>query len=284
VPGGLAIVQDDAHFVAVFDPTTGRTSAIPLPEVVDGRRQFDDRRGNKAHKLDLEACVAAPDGTDTLFLALGSGSTPRRERAAVVTGWAAGEPVARVVPLPRLYAALRAERRFSGSEMNVEGAALLGHHLRLFGRGNGAARDDDRPVNATCDLDWAALVAHLHDPAGAPAPAPSAIVQYDLGEIDGVPLGFTDGIRWGDGVLYAAAAEASADAVQDGEVLGSAIGVIDAAGRARWTLVRDADGAPFTAKVEGVLAGDEPGRLLVVVDVDDPDVPSELCVVEIEGA
>jgi hypothetical protein len=81
--------------------------------------------------------------------------------------------------------------------------------------------------------------------------------------------------------VYVAAAEASDDVFEDGAVAGSALGVVDGAG-ARWTPVVDADGAPFLAKVEGV-AFDGAGRLWVVVDQDDPDLPSELCELAIGG-
>jgi hypothetical protein len=110
------------------------------------------------------------------------------------------------------------------------------------------------------------------------------VAQYDLGAIDGVPLTFTDATLWRDGLLYTAAAEASPDAVRDGVVAGSAIGVIDDAGRTRWTPLRDVDGGPFGAKVEGVAPGDDVDALWVVIDVDDPTVPSELCAVRLSDA
>jgi hypothetical protein len=57
---------------------TGAFRPLLLPQGEGGRRQFDDRLGNKAAKLDLEAGVVLPDGR---FVALGSGSTARREHA-----------------------------------------------------------------------------------------------------------------------------------------------------------------------------------------------------------
>lgn len=284
VPGGIALVQDDASFIAVVEPGGRHAHAIPLPTGPGGARQFDDTRGNKADKLDLEACVAVPHAGDTLLLALGSGSTSRRERVALVTGWRDERPRVTVAHVPALYAALREARAFAGSELNVEGAVLVGERLRLFGRGNGAACGDARPVNATCDLAWPALLAHLLDPAHAPPPRPSDIRRYTLGTLAGVALGFTDAARWRGHVLYSATAEDSPDAVRDGRVTGSAIGVLDAAGQARWAPLTDGSGTPFTGKVEGLLAADgDAARLLVVVDADDPGAASELCEVELAG-
>jgi len=285
VAGRIALIQDDSNFVAVVDPRDGRVGAVALPAGEAGRRQFDDLRGNKAFKLDLEACVALEDGGETVLLALGSGSSPRREYVAVVDGWAAGQPSARLVHVPRLYGALRATEAFSGSELNLEGAIHLGGRVRLFARGNGAQRGNVRPANATCDVDGAALLAHVRAPERTAPPLPADIVQYALGTLDGVPLGFTDAAVFGGDVLFAAAAEDSPDATRDGRVTGSVIGVIDAAGRARWVALTEPSGAPARDKVEGVLVAGEPrdGRLFAVVDADDPGAASQLCTVALSG-
>jgi hypothetical protein len=159
--------------------------------------------------------------------------------------------------------------------------------VRLFARGNGAGNALGGAASATCELDAAALVAHLLH--GAPAPALARVTRYDLGAVDdGDRYGFTDATALGhsgdtDAVLYAAAAEASADVVEDGEVGGSALGIIAADGSARWAPVEGEGGGPCAEKVEGV-AFDAGGRLWAVVDQDDPDRPSELWLVELTGA
>ncbi len=75
-----------------------------------------------------------------------------RERVLVGRRLDTAEPSVELVEASSLYAMLRAERRFSGSEMNMEGAALVGNVVRLFNRGNGAARDGTCPWThpATC--------------------------------------------------------------------------------------------------------------------------------------
>jgi uncharacterized protein DUF6910 len=284
VPGGIALIQDDANFIAVVRPGDGRARAIPLPAGKGGLRQFDTRRGNKKYKLDLEACVAIDTDAGTLLLALGSGSKRRREQVVLVRGWEAQRPEVTLVHVPRLYDRLRREEAFAGSELNVEGAIYLGDRLRLFGRGNGEVRDGVRPVNATCDLDWPTLLAHLEAPDHNPPPAPANILRYELGTLGGVPLTFTDGAAWGGSVLYSAAAEASPDATRDGRVTGSAIGIIADAGRTRWTPLREHSGAAFVGKVEGVAAAyGAADRVYAVVDADDPDAASVLCTVELRG-
>lgn len=146
--------------------------------------------------------------------------------------WPGGAPV--LVGAPALYARLRSAAPFAGSELNVEGALVVPHpagpRLRLLNRGNGAPRNGRRPVNATADLDLAALLAHLAAPDAA-APPLLDVTPYALGTLGGLPLGLTDGSRDASGrLLVTMAAEDSPDATRDGRVSGSALGVVDGAG------------------------------------------------------
>jgi hypothetical protein len=100
--------------------------------------------------------------------------------------------------------------------------------MRPSAPGNGARRDGVVPVNATCELDWTDFLAHLLEPDRRPPPVRTSVVRYDLGTMDGVPLGFTDAALWRGGTLYTAAAEDSPDAVRDGRVAGTVVGVVDA--------------------------------------------------------
>ena len=282
----LVVLQDDALFLGLVDLERGSVEAIALPAAPGGVRCFDEGRGNKAAKPDFEACVVHGDR----LLAFGSGSTPARERVLVVGGidrpdWASTPPDVQLIEAHRLYATLRAEPRFAGSELNIEGAVVVGGSLRLFQRGNGAARGDLQPVDATCELDLQDLQHYLEGGRDSDPPQVRRIVQYDLGAVGGVRLTFTDAAALGEDILYLAAAEASPDAVQDGPVAGVALGLIPAAGRPpRWTPLLGQDGSLFSGKAEG-LAPDphSPGTLHLVVDRDDPDAPAELCRVEVEG-
>jgi len=274
INGQIALIQDDASFIALIDVETGRARALPLP-ADDGVRQFHDTRGNKHDKLDLEACVVVDD----TLLAFGSGSLPKRE---VVVGLRLDEgPDVRVVQASALYGALRAETRFAGSQMNIEAAVVIGDQLRLFSRGNGRASETQRAVNASCDVELRQLLAHLEAPDHLPAPTPTNVIVYELGTLEGVPLGITDATTLQTTVIYAAAAESSPNAIDDGAAVGSAIGVLDGSNEPRWAPVTLPSGALFAGKVEGILmAGD---RLIAVIDMDDPEMPSELCTIELRG-
>src|SRR6185295_20206214 len=173
--------------VALIDEASGTVESVALPRRGSGMRQFDDARGNKADKLDFEACfVAELDGLQTL-VAFGSGSTPLRE-SVLVLPFDGGQPAPRVIPASSLYSAFRGVPDFSGSELNVEGAVLVGDRVRFFQRGNGAPRGSMTPVNATCDVAWSDLEALID---GQGAPSLSEVIQYDLGAVLDVPLTFT---------------------------------------------------------------------------------------------
>lgn len=298
----LVIVQDDANFIALVDPRDASVLVTALPAGAGGVRQFDDERGNKRFKMDLEAVASVPAGLGAaVVVAFGSGSSSRRERVVVARGLTPeaigrGDVEIALRDASPFYARLRGLKTFAGSELNVEAALFVhddaGERLLLFNRGNGAPKRGVRPVDATCEVDWAALLAHLED--GAPAPAPRRVVQYRLGDVDGCRLSFTDAAlvhATGDRprhMLYTAAAEASPDATRDGPVAGCAIGAIVGEGdalAARWTALVDADGARVTDKVEGIAIDPaDASRAFVVVDRDDPDEASELCEVALDGA
>ena len=265
----LVIVQDDVnvlvlHHRALDQATT--TGAVLLPAGEGGQRSFDQDRGNKHAKLDLEACAALPDGR---LVAFGSGSTPARERLVV---FGEAESV-RVVEAPDFYARLRSEAHFAGSELNVEGALVVGDGLRLFQRGNGAPARGLSPLNATLDLPLAEFLRWLE--SGSGLPVLEHILQYDLGHAEGVPFTFTDAaLMSNESVAFVACAEASPDTYRDGEVLGCRFGIIDPSG-VRVCPVVDPDGRPTRLKLEGIESRPESETCFdVVADMDRPDEPA----------
>lgn len=274
----LAVIQDDACFVAILEGVGGdrplMVHDVTLPSL-GGARQFDDTRGNKKLKLDLEACIALDSGN---LVAFGSGSSPARERVVLIED--AGKPNARitVVHARALYEALHADANFAGSELNVEGAAAAGDDVVFFQRGNGAARGDLLPVDATARIDRAALLAYLADPEHLPCPPLRDVVAWGLGAIEGTRLTFTDAASWHDRIAFLACAEASPDATRDGPVSGVAIGRLDDRSReATIGTIWNENGAPLVDKAEG-LAFDatDQRRAFLVVDRDDPACPAAL--------
>jgi hypothetical protein len=280
----LAIVQDDTLLIALVDPASCAVEAVALPLRADGARTFDVAQGNKKFKADFEGCVSAlVNGAPTLF-AFGSGSHENRESIAVLSR--AGTHVeSRIVHVPAFYAALREQPGFLSSELNLEGALLIGDTLRLFQRGNGTPLVAGADVScATCDLSWSELLAHLGAPAQAPVPVLRGVRQYDLGTVDDARLTFTDAALMPDGsVAFSASAERSPNAYDDGIVTGSALGKIGPHGIVVCPLC-DEQGAPVREKVEGlVFSKGSSQQAFVVFDPDDHEQPATLAVVALRG-
>ena len=106
----------------------------------------------------------------------------------------------------------------------------------------------------------------------------------DLGEIDGVPFGFTDAALTDNGRLaFLACAEDSLDVRHDGPVLGCRFGWLDDSS-VRVTDVVDSNGRPISLKLEGLEARVGTDRVFdVVADMDRVDEPAwvfEMCVDE----
>lgn len=275
----LAVVQDDANFLALVDVASGKVHAVPLPSK-GGLRLFDEGRGNKKDKLDLESLVELPVEGSKALVAFGSGSSAARMSLAVLRVDRSPAAV-ELVDARTLYAALAQHPLLAGgAELNLEGAVLLSNgNLRLVQRGNGLGR-----VNALFDVPWAALWKHLRAPDAVPLPPVRATKLSALGEIDGVPLTLTDAASSRGQLWVLAAAEASPNAVDDGAVVGCALGRLNPDGTFALHRLVDAKGAPFVGKPEG-LAFDpaQPDTAYVVVDADNPDQPAELLKVALSG-
>jgi hypothetical protein len=280
----LAVVQDDAHFIALVDVDRdvgrGGVGAIELPAGPGGLRQFDSTRGNKKDKLDLEALVSLTvDGRPALLgIGSGSGGTARREHLVLCTFDDDGAATVEVFAGSAFYREL-ARKSFTGDERNLEGAVVVGDRLRLFNRGNGAGEARD----AVGEVSLTQLLRHLRDPLLHAAPPLQQVQALHLGDVDGTRLTVTDAAVHPDGrTLFLAAAEASPNTWDDGEVKGTALGVLGKDGTTTLWPLLDEQGLALTDKVEGIAVDPtNPKRAFVVVDKDDPHAPADLLVVSL---
>lgn len=254
----LAVVADDEHHLALFDPPTAPGTVLPL---VPGALP-DDHAARKAAKPDFESLALL---SSRQLVAFGSGSTSHRRRGVLVTLESDRPKDVTVLDLAPLYDALAREI----PDLNIEGAAVAGTSLRLLQRGNGAAG-----VDAVIDLALRAVVEAVERGSPWTADAIERITRCDLGEVRGVRLGFTDASPLPDGrLVFSAAAEAGDDTYADGAVAGVALGVLDARGR-----VQRIEALDVPAKIEGVHATPRGGHvhLFLVTDADDPAAPAHL--------
>jgi hypothetical protein len=212
-----------------------------------------ERKARKRLKADFEALLLLPDGA---LLALGSGSTPRRCRACLIQA-----DVVRIIDLNPLYEALAGHFQ----ELNIEGAVVHRGQLLLAQRGNGAGGE-----NALVFLDLQHALRDL-ERGQLSAAALLRILPLSLPDLDGVPLSLTDLCVNPAGELYcSAAAEATDSSYLDGACVGSVLGRFDQ----DCNLLQLARLLP-PVKIEG-LAFQADGRLLLVADADDPNIPAPL--------
>lgn len=261
----LYVVADDELHLGIFDEPTAAGAGLAqgrLLRVMDGDMPMDKGKRKKA-KPDLESLVVLPPlpGCPAgALLALGSGSRPNRETAVLVALDVQGIPNGRMAQLDlgALYAPLR--KRFA--DLNIEGALVVSGELLLLQRGNqGDAR------NACIRYDWNLMAPWLAGLQTLP-PAAKSVQWLELGSVQGVPLGLTDGAALHAGAwAFCAVAESTRNSYQDGACVASAIGTVGPDGVVqRLQLLR---GAP---KVEGIAATAD-GNDWVLSLVTDPDDP-----------
>ncbi len=174
-----------------------------------------------------------------------------------------------VVAAPALYRAVRAAVTGGRAPLNIEGAVVRGTRLLLLHRGN-----DARGASAIAELDRDDFAAWLAN--GSRSPRVARVTTVDLGDIGGVPFGFTDAVALDDErVVVLACAEDTPSAVSDGPVLGCRVGLLDAEGIVTAD-VHDAAGRTLL-KLEGIERRPRSSiEFDVVADVDRPSAPAQI--------
>jgi hypothetical protein len=263
----LCVVADDELHLGRFSfdaAQPGHLQRLFPGELPDGVKK------RKKRKPDLEVLLRLPANSDYAqgaLLALGSGSGVHRCRGALLAlgedGRIAGKP--RSMDAEAMYA--RLARSFD--DLNLEGGWVSQDRLHLLQRGN----KGDSP-NAVLTWDLAVVVRALLRDRCLPDVDPVQLRTVDLGDVRGVPLGFTDAAPLPDGgCLFSAVAENTVDARIDGPCVAAAIGRMDAQSCISW--LRPVQ--PLY-KIEGIEVRPAGAhlRVLLVTDADDPGVPSSL--------
>jgi hypothetical protein len=261
------VVGDDLLFLGVFDASSdepGRLHRVlpgDVPDTTDERQET---------KPDLEVLTVLPpfeSHPHGALLGLGSGSTPERDHGfawgLAADGSLEGEPLQ--LDLAPLYSLLREHME----TLNVEGAAVMGDELWLLQRGNST-----QGVNLVVSLELSEVLDSLLRDRTLAARELRGMLAFDLGELDGAALTFSDASPLGGELLvFTASAEASPGTHGDRAILGSVVGTIDRGGEVRRLRTIDRK-----HKVEGVHAALDTGvvTMTFVCDQDDPEIPSPL--------
>ena len=263
----LYVVADDELVLGMFsmlDTEPGQTLAILAGELPKDAKQ------RKAAKPDFESLTCLPNCADYPYgalLALGSGSTEQRKRGMLWPFDAQQQLVEKpqLFNLQALYQPL--EQVFA--DLNIEGVVIQGDCLKLWQRANNQHRD-----NAVIEYTLADLYAVIEEKNETLNLQPQRIDYYDLGEVSGVPLTFTDAYALEDGAcVFTAAAENTDNSYLDGECVGAAIGLIDAQRQLRWLKP-----VQPVYKLEGISAKQmgKQLRFYLVSDADNPEIPAQL--------
>lgn len=273
----LFVVADDELGLGVF-PARGRRGG-KMHRLIPGTLP-DRKKRRKQAKPDFEALLLLPASRTKYpmdrLMAIPSGSMSERTRGACVSLTRTGslKSVVSILDFRPLYEKLW--REFP--ELNIEGEVFSGEDLVLLQRGNGRSE-----CNALIRLNWSRIQRNLEaeDPIGASAIR--SIKQIKLGNLHGIPLGFTDATASDlteDRVIFIASAEAGKDTIRDGECAGSIIGIIHArTGKIErtWELSGKFKAEGISARQFGKWA-----EVRVVTDPDDRSLPAELFSTRIE--
>lgn len=269
---GVEIIGDTAYVIGDDSAFLHKLAVATLVPTGSIRLFETDPAGParlpKPDKPDLE-CMAAlcwPDGRPGLLL-LGSGSCANRARGWFVpTETGADTAVPEALDLAPLYALLQPYLP-SGAALNLEAAATSATELLLFQRTVGRA---DAAILFCLPL--AETLAFVAGQGKAELPTVRPLI-FQLPAIAGCAAGFSGATFVDDLLFVTASVEDTDDAVLDGAVLGSYIGLVNLeAQTAIFALLAWADGRAYNGKVEGLAvrrALEAGGWELLLVTDDD---------------
>ena len=192
----LFIISDNSSFLYQYKIKENQLITIPLLENAQ-------RNIAKNDKPDLEA-ITEKDGLLYLF---GSGSTEKRNRCFIynlTTGQV------KTNDLQPLFDQLKKTATITSADLNIEGAVWYNNSWFLFQRGNG-----EKAKNGVFVVDKKANKQRFH--------------PITLPKIQNIEATFTDAVLVKDQVYFLAAVENTVSTYDDGDILGSFIGIINPA-------------------------------------------------------
>ena len=256
------VIADDEVSLAEFN-FEGETKARYI-KLLDKILPHDSAQ-RKKQKPDWESLVQLDLAKDErVILSVPSGSTENRMTGAYIGLNQAGTVDANSKPVLVDFSEIYKSLKTQFTELNIEGACVLNNTLKLFQRGNGASGK-----NAVIDIDLAGFCHDLVNVTTIKASHVLDVTEYNLGNLDGHKLDFTDACVVDNKIWFLAVAEDSQSTYEDGEYYGAVIGCLDASGK---EIIRyEIDCA---TKPEGLWVDLETNRLCfyVVTDADSSTI------------
>ncbi|AHM63255.1 hypothetical protein D770_25050 [Flammeovirgaceae bacterium 311] len=264
---GLAVVEDSIYLVGDDSPFLFQ---LDRQHVVRGRHLLlqqwaDSVRIAKSSKPDFESITLADWEKEPSLLVFGSGSkSPERDSLLVLPLKAFHNP--KRYSLTALYDAICQKEGIGRESFNIEGAVVAGNDLWLFNRG----------TNSIIVAELASLIQAVKRPAVVNS-LKMEVHPHQLPQIAGKQARFSGAchLPGTDLIFFTASVEDTENWIDDGEILGSLIGVLDMnapaqANSAHWWLT-DKNGNYLPEKLESidVLESREEGLILLAVSDND---------------
>lgn len=207
----LYIIGDNVPKVYELDKQFNITSQIPLNDFL----QTNDILIAKADKPDFEALEMVDLGIGKELMILGSGSkSPQRDVLVRIN--ILKKEVIKTYSLQKFYDRIRLTKALEGCPLNIEAIAIDGDDFFLFNRGK----------NLVFQYTLKAFVAYLEKHGEYTEPK---VFEMKLPEINGIEAGLTGATSIpGQGkIIFTATVENTPNPIDDGEVMGSFIGLIN---------------------------------------------------------
>ncbi|WP_297869403.1 hypothetical protein [uncultured Flavobacterium sp.] len=192
----LFVISDSSSFLYQYD--IDKKLLLKFPLVKEAKENIE-----KAKKLDLESITQ--HGNQLIML--GSGSTQKHNTMFSLD---LGSDTLQTQDLTALYQNLKTVGSFSDDQLNIEGAIYAHQTMLLFQRGNSKNSRNGIFIIPNNQEDGIRFVPIL------------------LPTLDDVETTFTDAILVNDKIYFLACAENTESTYEDGEVLGTILGIMHA--------------------------------------------------------
>jgi hypothetical protein len=271
----LYLISDDSPYFFRLDLQFNLLEKIAIRE---GQKNTPYRIP-KPEKPDYESATVGDWNGEKVLLAFGSGTqSPQRDSLLVVNLHDLHHP--QTWSLKPFYELLKAAAHLPAAELNIEGSAIIGEDLYLFNRGR----------NVLIQTNWPETVAFLTKKPGTPPPAIKTW-RIPLPQIKGITPGFSGACQLGteNKILFTASVENTKNWIEDGEILGSFIGILDVKKLAEnplesVALLTDKNDNPVIEKIESIefLQTEPNGDLKLLTLTDDDKGGSKILEVRLQ--
>ncbi|MBC5993744.1 DUF6929 family protein [Pontibacter cellulosilyticus] len=282
VEGAYYVIGDDSPYLYQLDE---QFKLINKYSLFESGKLGESGRLPKAEKPDLESIAGFTYGRDNMLLIFGSGASEARNKGYLVNLSEKG--TVKELDLSRFYTFLKRTLKIETEGLlNIEALAMDNIYTYLLQRPLGSG------VNVLFRFDSDDFKDFLL--RNGPIPA-VAVYHFTLPGIGQNSAGFSGAYALGDKLFITASVEDTPNAIDDGEVLGSLLGVIDLNALPYATnsanplavpavQVAAENGAAFKGKVESLVVKktEVKNRYHMIIVTDDDRGGSKLLEVELK--